>query len=305
VKIIEQDYIDWEPLFIAAFSRSGAQIEEVEFNQFIQRWARSKRCKNCGAPGRRQVNFFEFDAGAAAQVQIEPMCRPCLDDLASRIESEFPEIERLEIGAPMDTGASAVSRILDIPAKSVEFEDGTIVAVPAFSISQRPVLIGEVDEFLEATGYVLTTTRKGLAENYRRNFRISGVSKRLLARQSASWMSFEDAMAYCQWAKVRLPSEAEWMAASVVDERIYEIGDVWSTASTHLRKDLLEFLMIEWTGTVLHSGLVVCRCGPRVVRYKDWRGLVSTSRKMLKPDDVSHNTYFRICPLSPPPAMAD
>jgi formylglycine-generating enzyme len=79
--------------------------------------------------------------------------------------------------------------------------------VDAFELAVCPVTNGEYDAFLEATG----------AE--RRTF-----DDAMQPVVSVSWL---DAVAYCEWLGVRLPTEAEWECAARggIERKLYPWGD--------------------------------------------------------------------------------
>jgi sulfatase modifying factor 1 len=102
------------------------------------------------------------------------------------------------------------------------------VRVQPFYIDRHEVTNRQFGEFVEATGYLTTAEREGGAWIYRggeRDFRYAvGADWRHPVGPDSSiaeamdhpvvLVSWEDAVAYAQWAGKRLPTEAEWEVAA-------------------------------------------------------------------------------------------
>jgi sulfatase modifying factor 1 len=114
------------------------------------------------------------------------------------------------------------------------------VYLDGYWIDQTEVTVGMFKKFVDATGYMTTAEREGWAKPWRAD------SKELEwpMVQGADWLhprgpgssaeddhpvvqvSWEDAMAYCQWVGATLPTEAQWeKAARGIDGRRYPWGD--------------------------------------------------------------------------------
>lgn len=100
------------------------------------------------------------------------------------------------------------------------------VEVQPFRISARPVTNAQYLEYVEAGGAAPRYWKKVDGEWHERRFARWQTLEREAAVRHVSW---DEALAWCKWAKRRLPTEAEWQMAAAA----MEWGEVWEwTASS-------------------------------------------------------------------------
>ena len=98
------------------------------------------------------------------------------------------------------------------------------IALKAFEISLQPVRWAQYMAFVEATGYRLPLYVRREGSSFA--VQTFGVWKPMPMQATAVHISWDDAQAYCAWAKCRLPTEAEWdcAARSLAN---FNWGQVW------------------------------------------------------------------------------
>ena len=110
--------------------------------------------------------------------------------------------------------------------------------LPEYRIARVPVMVAQFAAFVRATGHKTTAEVQGSAWNFigSKWEEIKGADwahprgpqsdVRVKQDHPVTCVSWHDAIAFCNWAGVRLPSEAEWeKAARGTDGRIWPWGD--------------------------------------------------------------------------------
>ncbi len=304
MKIHWHPFVDWEPLLVRI--TPGGSVPslrdrvEALLREVLALRTTEKICGCCV----KSADVEKVARSKAVEIACEWMCNKCLDVLFKRVESAIPEVERIEIGMPLMDDLHAEFRHLDrgayveVQAKTVEFEDGSKVAVEPFTIARWPVSVGEYERFVEATGYVTAAEREG-EDTFRNDPASEGLSERVRKRKPAAWLSYLDAIEYCNWAGVRLPTEAEWLAAAVVDDRVYDEeqdGKEYEDSEGRLRAashpDALEYLGGEWILSEPDSDTAAIRFGPQWVRFSDWAS--DENRTVWQKTDYDVMVQFRV-----------
>jgi len=104
------------------------------------------------------------------------------------------------------------------------------VFVEAFEIDKYEVTNEDFARFVEATGYVTDAERAGDPQTWRS----SGAGK---PRHPVVEVSWNDAVAFCQWAGKRLPTETEWeKAARGTEGYVYPWGNEWEPGRANTKE---------------------------------------------------------------------
>jgi len=104
------------------------------------------------------------------------------------------------------------------------------VDLPAFEIDQLEVINADFAQFVEATGYQTDAEKEGRSKNWRDD--AEGKDNHPVVR-----VSWNDAVAYCEWLGKRLPTEAEWeKAARGTDGRTYPWGNEWDPSKANVKE---------------------------------------------------------------------
>jgi ribose transport system permease protein len=103
------------------------------------------------------------------------------------------------------------------------------VELPTFEIDVFEVTNADFAKFVETTGYQTDAEKEGRTRSWR------SVSQGK-DNHPVVFVSWNDAVAYCEWAGKRLPTEAEWeKAARGTDGRIYPWGDDYDPSKANVK----------------------------------------------------------------------
>jgi hypothetical protein len=302
MRFLKKRFIDYENVgFELHFKKpvpNGAHVIEA----FFRIWLDDRQSRGiCPCPVK-DVIVSMGPAADTAVVLCGWCCDKCLTDLKRELKTGMADIDRVVVGVDAGAYPAPDRHFVAVGPKSVTFEDGRIVPVGRFRIGRARVTLGHFESFTRKTGHATTAERAEDSFSFRRNEVIEGVRSRDRKNVPVNAVSFTDALAYCEWARVRLPTEAEWLAASVIDDRIFDRD----AAHKFLFGDQGRFntgrfpaapadLGTEWVMGGAPPGQAVVRYGPHYIREVGWE--THPCRLLCPVESYDLVTGFRVVEL--------
>ena len=237
-------------------------------------------------------------------------CAKCVQELERMLTANVPEVLSCTVGANRSVYSPPIHREIEYRSSIAEFEDGRQVKLLPFAIQKYAVTIGQFSDFVTDTGYVTTAEMNGRYGNvtYRKGPTIDPIKPRDRVNLPACSVSYLDAIAYCNWAKQRLPSEAELLAASLIDNRIMGLREKSSFLfgsdgrfRASIFPDALQDLGPQWVDGLAADGYAVVRVGPFMVRELEWKS--RQNRYEWPVDGYDLMCGFRTCRTIAEPTM--
>lgn len=305
MKITINEVLNWEPLEIRFVPIKKKQNWDKEVFTWLEGWERD-RTSIAGNFKTSQMPLECYVADVATDgtvvVHIEWLCEKTIDIFADYIRKKGTNIKELVIGDEIDETMPTERvgleiQFIKIPQKIIYTETKTDVNVPSFEISKYPIAVSQYSKFARETNYKTTNEKKGYYLTYFDNELLIGLSKKKIESMAATCISYIDAIEYCKWAGVRLPSDIEWLSAAILDwKNEYKSNDLserlvqkYASKSTALKN-----LSHEWTSEYsAKSDSAYVREGPGYLLEKGWK---KPRQRTKRPSDYTDLLLqFRVC----------
>jgi hypothetical protein len=182
--------------------------------------------------------------------------------------------------------------------RDFELDGVDLRAMPPFFISRRRITVGQFEQFCRETSYITIAEQGKFSDNYAKNFWLAELKPSEIPEQPALEVSYLDAMAYCTWAGVCLPTDQQWIAASVLSPTriLNHQGALDEYNKLRLRGDVIQEIAHEITSTRVDSQIVIRR-GPHLI-LDESDSVWSDRYRVLCSDRSFASLSFRVCKLA-------
>jgi hypothetical protein len=203
MKILEEDLVDWEPLLMRFISVAELPDDRrLAVGAFLEDWFRTN-----AAAGRADcdIRFWNVDADELT-ASCEHLTRAALRRLTRALDRRFPEIDYVRIGVTFDGVPSGFDfRWVAFSEPIVEI-DGKSHPLGPFAISTYHVSFGQFTEFMAQSGYEPDCDKAECSGYLESHMRLNWGKN---PKTPVFGVTHKDAVAFCDWANVRLPTEPE------------------------------------------------------------------------------------------------
>lgn len=299
MKICRKPIRDFEvDLFRFRFRRPVDNVAE-KLRGLFSGWMREREANATCACSFMHLDVEDSGDPEQVAVAFGWYCDRCLTQLEAAIPAVFPEVVAVSVGLDRGSYPAPDPRFISVSGATAFYEDGSSVLLEPYEISRSPVTTGQFEEFTAATGYVTDCERNGDG-TFRFDETIEPIQPKSRGNIPVHSVSFNDATAFCEWARVRLPSESELLAAALIDHRVMsrrEASDFMFGQSGRFDIDkypnALAGLGAEFVIGKARPGKVIIRSGPYYVREVGWE--THPHRHEWPTDAYDIMAGFRVC----------
>lgn len=239
METIISDIVDWEPLIMKFVAEEDTSIKYLNnVKKLLEEWF-ALYAEN--PTGDIQPKYWDvrFIKGSIIIAKCEFITENGVKILSEVITNKYPKIKILILGEGSISLPKSDEIIWQRLEKSEIIDSDKTVSVGPCYISVNHVSIGQYFEFLDKTKYKTYVDKN--ANFIFRGSQIASPGKK--AHQwPVSYIAYEDALAFCEWAGCRLPSEVE----------LYRFFQVYFSGNKSF-----EFTTANWTSTKYNEDEVV------------------------------------------------